>query len=221
MRDLAIDWQGEYASYDRPETWLPELEKRKLSPWILGQTILANHNAGRFRVRVVQKTVTIGSAVRLMVEGITPLAPLAILSGRLNGDPLGLFGKIVVSYKEELDALVRIPPDTESGTYVFLAQQWEPGGQPAYPGGALIYPSSVVSVEVKTHIDATDEAGKRQGVTLELDEYERLLLAAEDLEDLRAADEALQEIERGEDQPIPWEQVRDRIGSEYEGPEDP
>ena len=64
-----------------------------------------------------------------------------------------------------------------------------------------------------------DEAGKRVSVILDIEEYERLLRALEDLEDLRAADETLRDIERGEDEPIPWEQVRDKIGSEYEGPE--
>ena len=64
-----------------------------------------------------------------------------------------------------------------------------------------------------------DEAGKRVSVILDIEEYERLLGALEDLEDLRAADEALREIERGEDELVPWEQVRDKIGSEYEGPE--
>jgi hypothetical protein len=44
MSNLAVDWQGEYASYDRPEDWLPKLEERKISPWILGQMILASHN---------------------------------------------------------------------------------------------------------------------------------------------------------------------------------
>ncbi len=62
----------------------------------------------------------------------------------------------------------------------------------------------------------TDEAGKRQSVILSVEEYEKLLEAFEDLEDLRAADEALCEIERGEDEPVPWEQVKDEIGSEYE-----
>jgi hypothetical protein len=102
---LAVDWQGEYASYDRPEDWLPKLEERKISPWILGQMILASHNEGRFRTRAAEEVVTAGSAVRLKVEGVTPLAPLAILSGRLNDDPLGLFGRVVVSYEESLDAL--------------------------------------------------------------------------------------------------------------------
>ncbi len=115
--------------------------------------ILAAHNEERFRTYVAEKTVTAGSTAQLRVEGITPLAPLAILSGRLNGGPLNLFGKVIVSYIEQLDALINIPPDAESGTYVFLAQQWEPGGQPAYPGGSMIYPSSATSVEVRPHID--------------------------------------------------------------------
>ncbi len=64
----------------------------------------------------------------------------------------------------------------------------------------------------------TDASGKRRGVILSLEEYQKLLEDFEDLEDLRAADEALREIERGEEEPVPWEQVRDEIGSEYEGP---
>lgn len=64
----------------------------------------------------------------------------------------------------------------------------------------------------------TDETGKLRGVILDIEEYERLLEALEDLEDLRAADEALREIESGEDELIPWEQVKDKIGTEYEDP---
>lgn len=63
-----------------------------------------------------------------------------------------------------------------------------------------------------------NESGERVSVILDIKEYERLL---EDLEDLRAADEALREIESGEDEVVPWEQVKDKIGSEYEGPESP
>lgn len=66
----------------------------------------------------------------------------------------------------------------------------------------------------------TNEKGERVGVILSVEEYERLLEALEDLEDLRAADEALAAIERGEDEPLPWEQVRDEIGAEYEAPRD-
>src|SRR5215203_6108379 len=113
VSSLVIDWQGEYVSYDHPEDWLPELEKRRLSPWILGQIILANHNEGRFRTHAAEKTAMVGSVVRLRVEGITPLAPLAVLSGRLNDNPLSLFGKVIIPYEESLDALVQIPPDAE------------------------------------------------------------------------------------------------------------
>ena len=153
MGSLAIDWRGEYASYDRPEDWLPKLEERKVSPWILGQMILANHNEGRFRTHVAEETVLAGSSARLRVEGVTPLAPLAILSGRLSGGPLDLFGKVIIPYQENLDALVQIPPDAARETYVFFAQQWEPGGQPAYAGGSLIYASGISSVEVRPRID--------------------------------------------------------------------
>ena len=66
----------------------------------------------------------------------------------------------------------------------------------------------------------TNEKGERVGVILDIKEYKRLLEALEDLEDLRAADETLAAIERGEEEPIPWEQVRDKIGSEYEEPKD-
>ena len=48
-----------------------------------------------------------------------------------------------------------------------------------------------------------DENGKRTGVVLSMREYKALLEAAEDLADLRAADEA-----RAEGGAIPWEQVK-------------
>lgn len=60
----------------------------------------------------------------------------------------------------------------------------------------------------------TDETGKRVSVILDIKEYERLLEALEDLEDLRAADEALAEIERGEDELIPWEQAKREMDEE-------
>lgn len=53
----------------------------------------------------------------------------------------------------------------------------------------------------------TDEKGERVGVILDVKEYERLMEALEDLADLRAADEALREIESGEDEVIPLEQA--------------
>jgi len=60
----------------------------------------------------------------------------------------------------------------------------------------------------------TDASGKRQSVILSIEEYERLLQALEDLEDLRAADEALAEIARGEDELIPWEQAKREMDEE-------
>ncbi|MDQ4126715.1 MAG: type II toxin-antitoxin system Phd/YefM family antitoxin [Actinomycetota bacterium] len=52
-----------------------------------------------------------------------------------------------------------------------------------------------------------DENGKRVSVILPLEEYERLIEALEDLEDIRLYDEAKAEIERGEDEVIPLEQA--------------
>lgn len=156
MEAPAIDWEGEYSPYDRPEEWLPEVEKRNLSPWILGQMIFASHNERRFRTRAAEGTVVAGSCVRLRIAGITPLAPLAILHGRLNDEPLDLFGKVVVPFEEKLDALVNLPRKASPGMYVFLAQQWEPGERLAYHGGSSVLTSSAASVQVRPYID--DEA---------------------------------------------------------------
>jgi len=74
----------------------------------------------------------------------------------------------------------------------------------------------------------TDEAGKRRGVILEIEEYERLLEALEDLEDLRAADETLAAIERGEEDLLPLDQAvremeeeRERLRKTGELPDEP
>lgn len=61
----------------------------------------------------------------------------------------------------------------------------------------------------------TDENGKRIEVIMPVEEYDRLLEALEDLEDVRLYDEAKAEIEREGSEPIPWEKVKE-IGSEYE-----
>jgi PHD/YefM family antitoxin component YafN of YafNO toxin-antitoxin module len=63
-----------------------------------------------------------------------------------------------------------------------------------------------------------DESGKRVSVILPIEEYERLIEALEELEDIRAYDEAKAELERGEDELVPWEKVKREIGSEYEEP---
>lgn len=63
-----------------------------------------------------------------------------------------------------------------------------------------------------------DENGKRVSVILPVEEYERLIEALEELEDIRAYDEAKAELEHGEDKSVPWEKVKREIGSEYEEP---
>ena len=49
----------------------------------------------------------------------------------------------------------------------------------------------------------TNEDGERTAVLLPIGEYEELLELAEDAEALREADEALGELERGEDEVVP------------------
>ena len=62
----------------------------------------------------------------------------------------------------------------------------------------------------------TDEQGNRQEVVLSVEVYEKLLEAAEELADIAAYDEAKARIERGNAEYVSWEEVRDKIGSEYE-----
>jgi PHD/YefM family antitoxin component YafN of YafNO toxin-antitoxin module len=70
-------------------------------------------------------------------------------------------------------------------------------------------------VEARYIVDAN---GKRVSVILPVEEYERLIEALEELEDIRAYDEAKAELEHGEDKLVPWEKVKREIGSEYEEP---
>ena len=60
-----------------------------------------------------------------------------------------------------------------------------------------------------------DEEGNRRSVVLSVEDYERLLDAAEELADIAAHNEAVTAIRSGEET-IPWEEIRDKIGSEYE-----
>lgn len=147
---LALELEGEYAFYEERERWFPAAKERGLTPWIVGQMVYDNHESGRFRARVLEDSVTAGSSLHLKIEGVTPFAVLAIVSGPLKGPPPEAFGKMLIPLEESLDVLVQIPEDAEGGTYIFFGQQWEPDGQPAYPGGSLIYPSAVASVEVRS-----------------------------------------------------------------------
>jgi PHD/YefM family antitoxin component YafN of YafNO toxin-antitoxin module len=57
----------------------------------------------------------------------------------------------------------------------------------------------------------TSESGERTRVILDLAEYERLVEAAEELEDIAAYDEAKAAIEREGDEAIPLEQAMREI----------
>ncbi|MGH3087905.1 MAG: hypothetical protein ACRDSJ_11385 [Rubrobacteraceae bacterium] len=58
----------------------------------------------------------------------------------------------------------------------------------------------------------TDADGKRVGVILDIEEFERIM---DELEDARAAEEARREIESGEDELIPWERAKKEIEEEW------
>lgn len=62
----------------------------------------------------------------------------------------------------------------------------------------------------------TDEAGRRVEVIMSVEEYERLIEAAEELEEIALYDEARRRMDRGEAEFVPWEEVRNRVGSEHE-----
>lgn len=68
-----------------------------------------------------------------------------------------------------------------------------------------------------------DENGKRVAVLLEIEEYERMVEELEEFEDIlasRAYDEAKAELERGEDELIPWEQAKREIEEERKRPKE-
>lgn len=153
--------EGAYTPYENVEGWVPVLAHRNITPWIVGQQIFANHRSGNFRTEAKEDSAVAGSRVHLRISGITPLAALAILGGRMNNGPPETFGRIVVPFEDSLDVLTRIPEDAEGGTYAFFAQQWEvgvdregrPAGLPAYPAGSLIYVSKISTLEVRPRVD--------------------------------------------------------------------
>ena len=62
----------------------------------------------------------------------------------------------------------------------------------------------------------TDENGKRIGVVLDIEEYERLREIENEMEDIRRYDEAMAARKRGESDAIPWEQAKREIERERE-----
>jgi hypothetical protein len=62
----------------------------------------------------------------------------------------------------------------------------------------------------------TDENGKRIGVVLDIEEFERLQEIEDGMEDIRRYDEAMATRQRGESDAIPWEQAKREIERERE-----
>jgi PHD/YefM family antitoxin component YafN of YafNO toxin-antitoxin module len=56
-----------------------------------------------------------------------------------------------------------------------------------------------------------DENGKRVSVILPIEDYERLIEELEELDDIRAYDEAKAALERGEDEVVPLDQAMREI----------
>lgn len=59
-----------------------------------------------------------------------------------------------------------------------------------------------------------DENGKRVSVIMPVEEYERMIEELEDVLATQAYDEARAELERGDDELIPWEQAKKEIEEE-------
>jgi hypothetical protein len=59
-----------------------------------------------------------------------------------------------------------------------------------------------------------DENGERVSVILPIEVYERLIEELEELDDVKAAEEARREIETGADELIPWEQAKREMEEE-------
>jgi hypothetical protein len=59
-----------------------------------------------------------------------------------------------------------------------------------------------------------DENGERVSVILPIEEYERLIEELEELDDVKAAEEARREIETGADELISWEQAKREMEEE-------
>lgn len=57
----------------------------------------------------------------------------------------------------------------------------------------------------------TDAEGHRTKVILDIEEYEKLLEAIEDLEDAREHERVMADVRAGREELIPWEQVKREI----------
>lgn len=60
-----------------------------------------------------------------------------------------------------------------------------------------------------------NEQGERTRVVLSVEEYEELVEAREELADIAAHDEAVQALQSGEDERIPWEESKRRRSASW------
>ena len=63
----------------------------------------------------------------------------------------------------------------------------------------------------------TDTDGTRLSVVLPIAEYEALMSYLEDIEDVRAAEDALNKIESGEDQPVSLAELDEYLSRDLDG----
>lgn len=54
--------------------------------------------------------------------------------------------------------------------------------------------------------------GRRVAAVIDVDDLERLIELAEDMADIRAAEESREEMRRTKSEPTPWEQVKADLG---------
>ena len=54
--------------------------------------------------------------------------------------------------------------------------------------------------------------GRRVAAVIDVDDLERLIKLAEDMADIRAAEESREEMRRTTNEPTPWEQVKADLG---------
>lgn len=71
-------------------------------------------------------------------------------------------------------------------------------------------------VDLEVVFDIEEAEGGEHSVVLRREEYDRLTEAEEELEDLRAYDEAIMELRTGEDELTPWVRAKERIAEERE-----
>jgi flavin-binding protein dodecin len=71
-----------------------------------------------------------------------------------------------------------------------------------------------VNMEITFVLEDDREPRELRGVVVDPEEYDRLQEAAEELEDLRAYNEAIMELRAGEDELVPWERAKQEIDEE-------